>query len=807
MMIKSLHLFILTTIPFMSYGQAPQILSLAPLETMVAKYGKYELRVDISAQYDNPYDYREIAIEALFNGPGGQQLAVDGFYAEELSLDPETGDLMSSGNGGVFKVRFSPAAVGTWTYQIHVRDQSGTATSEVQTFQCTNSDHPGFIRSNLTNYLHFDNGEQYLPIGENMAWQNNDPFLDYTSWLTALSDNGGNFIRLWQAHWGLGIEWKNGSNDFAGLRRYKESNMAYQDWLFDFCAEKGVYLMLCLQHHGQVSTQVDPNWQDSPYNAANGGPCQNTWDFFTNNEARDHTKNRLRYIVARWGYARSLMAWELFNEVGWTDNYNEHREEIAEWQAEMAAYLKSIDPYQHLVTTSFADETQDPMVWANPDIDFTQTHFYLNTTNLQNALVNGITSYLDEFGKPTLTGEFGLGASSDLSNADADGIHLHNAMWATLFGGGLGTGMSWWWDHYIHPRDLYYHFAPLSVMKDKIPFLEEDLRPASSYVSGVSGDLVLTPTLGWGGIGEDTLHINAKGVLEPAAADLGIYLYGSSFNTEFRSPPTFIVGFPEAGTFTVKTNLEKGFNPRIAITIDGVPVVEQSADINKTYTLPLEAGPHTITVDNTGADWITIASYTFSGIGSQVDAYVLTADDRAKAAGWVLNRAYNHQDVVSLGLPDPAIGGILEVAGFQSGGYTVYWFDCLSGMVNSTETVFAEDGILEILIPPLYWDLAFWIESEPLAVRKPEASPAFNLYPNPLRAGDAMTVQWAKGRVGERTRLSLFDASGKPVSVLGNQAGQAQLQWRIPADLPAGIYWVQVQQGKRMGSRPVVVGE
>ena len=97
-----------------------------------------------------------------------------------------------------------------------------TSDSSNQSFSCIESRKKGFVRSNQTNYLQFDNGEQYIPVGENMAWQNNNAFIDYRDWLTDLSDNGGNFIRLWHAHWGLGIEWKEGWNDFLGLRKYQD---------------------------------------------------------------------------------------------------------------------------------------------------------------------------------------------------------------------------------------------------------------------------------------------------------------------------------------------------------------------------------------------------------------------------------------------------------------------------------------------------------------------------------------------------------------------------------------------------------
>ena len=41
-------------------------------------------------------------------------------------------------------------------------------------------------------------------------------------------------------------------------------------------------------------------------------------DFFTDVRAKADYKNRLRYLVARYGYSTSVFAWEFFNEVCYT---------------------------------------------------------------------------------------------------------------------------------------------------------------------------------------------------------------------------------------------------------------------------------------------------------------------------------------------------------------------------------------------------------------------------------------------------------------------------------------------------------
>lgn len=788
----------------------PVIHSVTPSSLAVPRYEKFELTVDLTAQYDNPYDYDQIQLSATFNGPSGQTQTVDGFFMQEFSINAQSGSLSSSNEEGVFRIRFAPDEVGRWTYTVHVTDQQGHTSIALESFQCLGNTHPqnkGFVRSNQTNFLNFDNGEQYIAIGENICWQSNNPYFDYRNWLGKLKEQGGNFFRLWHAHWGLGLEWRSGQNQYQGLRRYKESNCAYQDWLFDYCSENGIYVMVALQHHGQVSTEVNPNWQESPYNAVNGGPCQNTWDFFKNEEAIAHTKNRIRYIVARWGYARSIMAWELFNEVEWTDEFNQYKQKVVDWHSEIAEYIKGIDSYHHLITTSFAHDYNDPMMWALPDMDITQTHFYFNAANLERVLSQGVKKYIDAYAKPTLTGEFGLGNhGAELRNMDPDGIHFHNGLWSPLFSGGLGTGMSWWWDSYIAPNDLYYHLGPIANLAAEIPFLERNMQATRGLLAGAPGDLSLTPTLGWGGVGTPEININENGQMEPGTASLGQYLYGSSWNTQYRSPPNFSVNMPEEGTFSVRTAGTAGNSPRIAIYLDGEKVLEEPGQINTTYTIEVPTGPHTITVDNTGADWITVSTYTFGGIGSTLDAYVLQSEDQDMAAGWVLNNRYNHEYVDQVGLPPVIQGATLSLPGFTDGNYIVSWYDCMNGQILDTENVNANADTLVLLLPDILWDIAFVVDSEPVGTTNQERNVAFQLFPNPAKPGSEIKVSLTE-ETSAKTRFQLLDMGGRGLVQFDHQQGQREVEVQLPASLPTGMYWLRIAHEGKMGARPIMIAE
>jgi hypothetical protein len=59
----------------------------------------------------------------------------------------------------------------------------------------------------------------------------------------------------------------------------------------------------------------DAEWKISPYNKANGGPAATPTEFFTSKKAQLRYKDKLRYIIARWGYSTHIAAWELFNEI------------------------------------------------------------------------------------------------------------------------------------------------------------------------------------------------------------------------------------------------------------------------------------------------------------------------------------------------------------------------------------------------------------------------------------------------------------------------------------------------------------
>ncbi len=508
----------------------------------VTRYGLIELDLQTNIKVANPYDPHELELGVRFDSPSGRVVEVGAFWYQGYNLQSRRPE----GQAG-WKVRFTPDEAGVWTaaaYALQLRVKS-----EAINFTVTASEQPGFVRIDASDphYLAFDNGNFFFPIGVNMAWWSDwgDPIDQYRSWLDAFAQNGGNTIRVWMAAWSFGIEWKD-----TGLGDYSERQ--YEAWLLDqlfqLADEHHVKIILVLINHGTFSLTANSEWEDNPYNAALGGPLSKPEQFVTNAQAIDYYQQRLAYIINRWGYSPDLLAWEWFNEVDLTpisDNV------LIPWIRQMTSYVQQRDVNHHLITNSFSVRNWSP-VWKMPELDIMQVHEYANQFNAgdRDPTIRLGQVYQDlaqgSAAKPILLGEFGYSSRQRGENAEKTGIQLHNGMWASTFSGYAGSGMYWWWDTYIAPNNLWYHFKGLADF-----MAGEDLtgyHPLSSLqitdLDGTTGQAV-----GLGLRGKDILVWLRN---KDYTADGAIAATKANPNTITYSPPTL------EGLYIVLDNVSNG---------------------------------------------------------------------------------------------------------------------------------------------------------------------------------------------------------------------------------------------------------
>ena len=183
-------------------AQAPSITQFQLSSQTVGKYEKLEITCDLSATYTNPYDYAQVRLSGTFTSPGGQAVEAEGFFMEPYTGPNSNGQVGMSGNGE-FHVRFAPWEEGIWSFTLKVEDTEGESGGIQGSFTCTapNAGNQGFVRTGNSNYLEFDEGGQFVPVGQNIGWANGNPYRDYKRWLDSLATQDANFFRFCICDW------------------------------------------------------------------------------------------------------------------------------------------------------------------------------------------------------------------------------------------------------------------------------------------------------------------------------------------------------------------------------------------------------------------------------------------------------------------------------------------------------------------------------------------------------------------------------------------------------------------------------
>jgi hypothetical protein len=179
--------------------------------------------------------------------------------------------------------------------------------------------------------------------------------------------------------------------------------------------------------------------------------------------------------VARWSAFPSLLAWEFFNEIDNEYAYLKHDDVVA-WHADLGRRLRALDPYRHLISSSFTGGSTRPGLFALPEMDFSQYHSY-NEKHPARMTAEKAARFYEQYPKPFFVSEYGTDWKGWKPDTDPHFRALHQAIWSGAFAGAVGTGMTWWWES-IHTAKLYDHWSALSAFLEGTGIGRPDLKPA-----------------------------------------------------------------------------------------------------------------------------------------------------------------------------------------------------------------------------------------------------------------------------------------------------------------------------------------
>ncbi|MFW5798787.1 MAG: hypothetical protein ACOCXX_03930, partial [Planctomycetota bacterium] len=643
---------------------------------------------------------------------------------------------------GHFRIRYCPVQTGWYRYRTFIR----LAGKPLQTigagrFRCVEGDAGGFVqvedkphRPGMARYLKLSDGSPFFVIGQNMAWAGTGRSPDFDKWIDNLADHGGNTIRLFVTagnHDGLERVYDDGGPRTSSLGRYDQRYAWMIDHLMRTCRRRGVRAIVSLYNFWDLRQTMTFGGQehrpfaDSPYNRANGGPLVRPESFFTDAEAARLQRRLVRYVVARWGADRSVMSWELFNEVDLAPQ--DSRQQVVQWHRRLAAELKRLDRHGRPITTSGSGDIDD--LAALEGIDLVQSHVY-NHRDMAGAIAREVAGKL-RLGKVHLVSEFSASNEwlGDAMKQDPTGLHLHNGLWAAAMSGSAGGGMSWWWDTYIEPNDLYGHYRGLSRFVEGVPFHTAGFEPVTfeitprkkvaihAFVHGrqagtYGGGPVLKLTLAKAGSISFFVHRVSHGAKLHVSVD------------DRRVLSEELPAGPGDGPWRKSEQKEDG---------------RWEAVYDRELTVKLPAGGHVVRLDNTGRDWAWISAVTVTGLTEAGRSACLPTDDQwgviahryleITPEGTVLT--WGHPQLRAMGLrstrrclawvqnygntwyrrrggakPPRGADGTLHVEGLLSGRYRVEHVDTMDGDVLRRHVVtVGADGRLALELPMVATDL------------------------------------------------------------------------------------------------------
>lgn len=687
----------------------------------VGAFEMFEVKFDLQAEYVNPFDPDDITVNGVFTAPSGKKQIVPAFYI--VPMESTSGKSLMSYSTGAYRavegeeagwrVRFSGDEVGQYSFYIEVQDSQGrSAFSDPAVFNITASDNPGYVVVSKTNPEYFEtsgNGSLFYGSGANIAWVRSafttDPtHMSYDYFLARAHEEGNNMIRVWMCHWAW-LEWMPSATDtstysYAGLGYYNQNISAAFDRILSICEDYDLKVILTLEdndeHRGNGSYG---NWAYNPYNVVNGGPAADTTDYYANEEVREYYKKRIRYIVARWGYSTSLYSLNMWNDCSSTSNINVYH------------YLQELYDYKNSITENF----RPLLMGSNYNDDVADTD---GTVYEINDIFDYTTQCLNinDGSKPSVTQEC---FSSGIDDYKYFKVSLHDTVWSE-FMRGSATTMVWSHDE-VDETDSYDVFTNILKFVKDIPlnkseyiYHSSDGEVSDMHLSIDTDPYKIVEALPLGDASEFGLKA-PENQFYIDYNDSNLYLAGynpqlygnNSDRVIWKNPPTFNINAPNGGTVIFNASGGGSGTNILTATINGETseLGRWSSSLGnsaKYISVELQKGENTITLDNTGHDWLSVGRIyaIFNATQTQDIVKISTLRSENQTIAYAYNTTYNYLYNTLLGYENTPISDTeITLGGFNDSIYEVEMYNPTTGRFLYSIDSRATNGKLSVNIP------------------------------------------------------------------------------------------------------------
>lgn len=384
----------------------------------VGQYEKYEIVLELTGTFQNPYDPGEVDLGAVFTSPSGAEWNINGFYDGERWL-----------------IRFAPDEPGAWTYQAHLVTQEGRSEYKQLGFTVEPSSR---IRGGLTvpeeggRFLQYRDGTAFVAVPVAYPWQVTEDRLDQ------LSEAGVNIITYWNGNYdgaGNGGGREQLESFQTGPGRYDMNKADRIDEVLDWLEARDMQMNFAVWPHDSLAHKINwpATWSQSAYSKLGEAV-----DFYNSEEMWNYQEKLYRYMIARWGHSPSLGIWDLIVEVNGTDGHMlGNPAEADDWLKRVDGYFKENDPYRHPTMASMAGNREDYWDYAYQTVDIADRENYYDLH--YSAYAEDVQLRFESYRKPIWIGETGN---------ITDRKVFHQAIWAA-YSNGLAGFPTWWMEEHM----------------------------------------------------------------------------------------------------------------------------------------------------------------------------------------------------------------------------------------------------------------------------------------------------------------------------------------------------------------------
>lgn len=421
----SLGLILLLGIGARLFAQALKpILSKEQVEV----YDFQEITFNIKKLKPELNPFKQVQLNATFTAENGETKTVEGFC--------------DSQDGSIFRVRFMPQRVGSYRFEVNF-NLNGKLQKAVGTFTAVSSARKGILRLDTAHPWHFkfDNGEHYFWNSTTAYWMlglKNES--EIMASIDRLANYGINRIRVainGRAHGGerwsepTVVESKNFTfklNPWLAekptdldapnfdVTRFEIGHWQKLDRLVSRCRERGIIVSIIFYVDG-LDHACDP------FKKANMG--------------KEDEQMYYTYAAARYSAYENIM-WDIANEY--------HLFRTPAWAEQMGTFLKSKDPYNHLISVhGRADFPFRKSPWV--DVVMYQSwdecggyDFMMNAKRLQEETGRILPTINEEYGYEGHYPPWGCGATAAKERPDGrSGLNRSQLAWEICMTGSYQT--------------------------------------------------------------------------------------------------------------------------------------------------------------------------------------------------------------------------------------------------------------------------------------------------------------------------------------------------------------------------------